>query len=143
MLFLMTLCNVRVAQAVTHSTQENFNQVFQNCVSAINETSDYTDLINNANFDVVVIRKEDCARHQNILEFYWKEMSHGKEAGECALLATIIMQERGLTLGYYMDAVDAYRSNRMNLYEEYIRKMYAYNKSAEQARQEFRTKYGY
>ena len=55
----------------------------------------------------------------------------------------IIIQERGLTLSYYIDAVNAYQTNKMNLYEEYMRKMYAYNKSAEQARQEFRDKYGY
>lgn len=132
-----------VTQAVTHSTQADFNAAWQASITAISETADYVNLINNVDYDVAIVRLQDCNRHQKILEFSWQEAYKGKEAVEVALLATIIMQERGATLDYFISAVKAFRANKISLFEEYMKKMSAYNKRAEKSRQEFRVKYGY
>ena len=68
---IMLICvSGGVVQAVTHSTQENFNVCFKMCFSGINDTADYATLINNGNYDVVVIRQRDCDTIQNSLEFF-------------------------------------------------------------------------
>ena len=141
-MLLFASCNV--AQAVEHSTQEDFNVIWRASVTAINETADYVNLINNVDYDVAVVRLQDCERHEKILEFYWQTPYYkGVEVKECALLATIIMQERGPTLDYFISAVNAYRVNKASLFEEYMKKMSTCNKQVEQSRQEFRNKYGY
>lgn len=59
------------------------------------------------------------------------------------MLADIIVMERESTLEYFINAVRFFKEHRIDLYEEYIQKMYSEYKKTEQARQEFRNKYGY
>ena len=141
---ILTCISGNRAQAMDHSTQENFNTVFKICYSAINITADYATLINNRNYDVVVIRLQDCTTLENSLGSFWENGgAQGAESLDLMLSTRILLQERGLTLSYYIDAVNAYQSNNIALYKECLRKMYGYCKSAEQLRQEIRNKYGY
>ena len=136
--------NFSIAQAVNHSTQENFNYCFQMCVSAINDTEDYADLIMNRNHDVAVIRRQDCNTLKETLEFFWhNDSAKGAESLTLMIETTTIILERYLTLDYFISALDAGVAGNMTLFEEYKRKMLQSLESSLRLRQDFKSKYGY
>ena len=132
-----------VAQAVNHSTQENFNYIFKLCISAISKTEDYANLIINSDYDVAMIRRQDCRSLGESIGLLSHTSAKGAESMLCALDTRIILQERYLALDYFISAVDAGMKGKMTLFEEYKRRMGESITNAEQAQQEFKTKYGY
>ena len=67
----------------------------------------------------------------------------GTESKVCALETRVMLQSRELALGYYLDAMNAYRAGNAGLYEEYGRRMAKSWNEAERDRQNFRNKYGH
>lgn len=131
-----------IARAEVHSTEDNFAVAMMAAMTAINATDDYFELMSNAPYDVVAQRRQDCERHLSVLKIFMDETAQGKESLNCTLLAMIIMQERGMTLQYFLDTMSAYRSGNQSLFEQYkeeTRKMF---RQAEESRQEFRNTYG-
>lgn len=59
------------------------------------------------------------------------------------MLADIIVMERGHMLDFFINEMEAFGVNNVALYKKYMAQMYDYGKKAEQARQEFKAKYGY
>lgn len=144
MLTIFICASCSVAQAVTHSTQENFNYVFKMCISAIYETEDYHALLEKGDDDVVVLRMQDCKNHQENLEFFWSNgTAQGAESLSIMLETIVIMQSRYATLDYFLEAINAYRMGKVGLYEEYGRRSAKAYAEAERFRQDFRNKYGY
>lgn len=140
---IMLMCaSGGVAQAVVHSTQAEFNSALTVSVSALNETAEYSNPINSGDYSGVVAYRDNCSNQSHILNC-WLDNLNGKEAVECIMLADIVVMERAKTLNCYIDVVNAFRSNKTNIYKEYIKKMYTCSQQAEQARQAFRNKYGY
>lgn len=143
-LFVVVVSKVSIAQAVTHSSQENFNYCFQMCISALNATEDYADLIVKGKYEIAIIRRQECDNLQKSLEFLWHNGSvRGAESLDLMLTSIIILQERYLTLDYFISALDAGVAGNMTLYEEYKQKMLETLESSFKLRQEFRAKYGY
>lgn len=143
-LMFATICAYcSTAQAVVHSTKENFDFVFQICTSAINETSDYYNLLKKGDDNLIDIRRRNC----NVLEETLLDFSHthaqGAESKVCVLDTLLIIQGRGLSLEYYLSAIKAYRAGNMSLYEEYRQMLQKSFNEAERDRQAFRNKYGY
>lgn len=132
-----------IAQAVVHSTRENFNYVFKTCISAINETEDYSKLIIDGNYDVALIRRRDCDILEDSIGFLSDNSAEGAESMVCALETRVILQARYAALDYYISALEAGVAGKMNVFEEYKRKMLKSIEEAEQFRQAFRNKYGY
>lgn len=141
-LFVMVISKVSIVQAVTNSSQAEFNSALSVSVTALNETAGYSNAINNGDYNSALFYRDKCSSQSEVLGF-WENNLSGKEALECLLLTDIIVMARGQTLDCYLEAVNAYRSGQMNLYNEYLQRMYSCYNSAEQSRQEFRAKYGY
>lgn len=140
-MFIYAACSI--AQAVTHSTQENFNYVLKMCISAIYETDDFADVMRKGNDDVIEIRRQDCWRLEEPIGLLSDYSAKGAESRTCALETRVMLQSRGLALGYYLDAMNAYRAGNVGLYDEYGRRMAKAWNEAEKDRQNFRNKYGY
>lgn len=143
MLVVFICASYNVAQAVEHSTQENFNYVFRTCLSAIYETDDFAEVMRKGNDDVIEIRRQDCWRLEESIGVLSQQTAKGAESRTCALETRVMLQSRGLALGYYLDAMNAYRSGNVGLYDEYGRRMAKAWNEAERDRQNFRNKYGY
>lgn len=142
-LFALICLYGSIVQAVTHSTQENFNHCFKMCISAINETADYIEVLKKGNDEVISMRQQDCSSLAESLGFLSNYTAEGAESKICILETRTILLARSLTLGYYLDAMNAYRARNIGLFEEYKRRMAKSSREAEQFRQEFLNKYGY
>lgn len=141
---IMLMCvSGGVAQAVNHSTQENFNFVFQICTSAINETADYYDVLKKGNDNVIDLRRRYCKVTEETLSDFMHNSAQGAESKVCVLDTISIIQGRGLILSYYLSAMNAYRAGNMALYEEYRQLLQKSFNEAERDRQNFKAKYGY
>lgn len=143
MLVVFICASYNVAQAANHSTQENFNYVFRTCLSAIYETDDFADVMRKGNDDVIEIRRQDCWRLDESMGTLLDYSAKGKESIVCVWETRVILVARGTALGYYLDAMNAYRSGNVGLYDEYGRRMAKAWNEAERDRQNFRNKYGY
>ena len=87
---------VSVTQAVTHSTQADFNSALSVSVTALNETAGYPESINSGNYKSAVDWKRKCSSQSKLLDF-WSDNLEGKESLECIMLADIIIMEREKT----------------------------------------------
>lgn len=67
------------AQAVTHSTQAEFNSALTVGVSALNETVGYSTPINNGDYNGAVTYRDKCSGQSDLLNF-WLDNLNGKEA---------------------------------------------------------------
>ena len=143
MLIILLCVSGNMAQAVVHSTQENFNFVFHICTSAINETSDYYDLLQKGDDNMIDIRRRNCSVLEETLLDFSHTHAQGAESTVCVLETILIIQGRGLSLEYYLSAIKAYRAGNMALYEQYKQLLQKYFNEAERDRQNFRNKYGY
>lgn len=139
LLMVMWLPN-SIGQAVTHSTQGNFTAALKMCVSALNETEDYYEVMKKGDDAVIYLRQKDCERLEESLGNF---KADGAESLTLLLDARLILQGRGMALGYYLSAIEAYRAGKIALYEEYGRRLQKTFKEAENDRKNFRAKYGY
>ena len=135
MFFLNGIC-----QAAVHSTQENFNIALKQCISALNDTEDYYEVMKRGDDAVIYLRQKDCELLEESLGHF---KADGAESLTLLLETKLILQGRGLSLEYYLSAMDAYRAGRIALYEEYRRRLEKSFKEAEIDRKKFRAKYGY
>lgn len=143
LIFLVMCVSGGVAQAVVHSTRENFNYILKMCVSALKDTDDYVEVIKKGDDKVIALRRQDCDSLQETLEFFMNNSAKGAESMNCILTASCVLMARSAALGYYLDAINAYRAGNSALVEEYRRRMLKANQEAEQFRIEFLNKYGY
>ncbi len=131
-----------VVQAA-HSTQENFNHILNTCVSALKDTDDYVDVMKKGDDKVISLRRQDCDSLQETLQFFQHNSTEGAESMSYILTARCVLVARSAKLGYYLDAIKAYRSGNSALVEEYKRRMVKANQEAEQYRIKFLNTYGY
>lgn len=145
---LLMIIGISQPVYAVQSSADDLKKALYYSITALVKTDNYLSEFNNQEhkkkYEYLLNAISICEYEQKSLEAILNQSDvGGTEARNCIFAAMVILQERGLTLRYMRDAINAKVRNDEQTYEYYLNEAIRYAKSAEELRQQFKQKYGY